>query len=127
MLAIFGGGPVPVLPALPRRVMPGGQQQHRQIPPQPCAACGAPVRVQAAALAKGRGRYCSTECRGAEQTRRVQERARALILSTLSEKPQSLRGIAMRRGTLAKALASLQAEGLVVRVDGGPWVMWRLP
>lgn len=47
---------------------------HRQVAAStPCETCGKPVRVSPAQRKRGDGRFCSVECRGIEQRKRIEK------------------------------------------------------
>lgn len=121
--AIFGAGPLPELPPIPKRTPPADPRPLRYRSRKACVVCGAPFlpsRPESVA--------CSLVCRGQKQTADSTTRVRAGVLAALTDEPQPVVRLRDATGSclamVLKVLAALEADGLARSVGVGRARRW---
>lgn len=122
--AIFGAGPLPELPPIPKRTPPADPKPVRYRSRKACIVCGAPFlpsRPESVA--------CSFVCRGRKRTTDTTAHARAAVLAALTDEAQPVsrfRAITGSRHVMVlTVLALLEADGLACPVGTGRARRWR--
>lgn len=122
-LAIFGAGPLPVLPPIPKWTPPSDPRPLRYRSRKACVVCGAlfsPSRPESVA--------CSLVCRGRKQTADSTVRVRAAVLAALTDEQQPVVRLRDATGSclaaVLRALAALEADGLARAVGTGRARRW---